>query len=72
MPEPARATLVDDGGVEELAQTYLRTARGDARAALAAVVRDALADLDHEERRLAERIRLISRGYARGAIGGMT
>ena len=70
MPELPRSAHVDDGAVEEIARVYLQAARGDARAALRLAVTEALADLDREHRRLSERIRLVSRGYVRGRLGG--
>ncbi|MDP4022051.1 hypothetical protein Q8W71_05415 [Methylobacterium sp. NEAU 140] len=69
MREPIPALPVDAGAVEEVAQAYLRAARGDAGAALAAVVRDALAEGEAWHRGLDEQLRLISRGYARGRLG---
>ncbi|MDR7036572.1 hypothetical protein J2X36_001313 [Methylobacterium sp. BE186] len=54
--------------VEAIAAAYLAAARGDAEAAMLAIIRDALTDLCEAERRTLRRDRLISRGYVRGAL----
>jgi len=51
--------------VETVVRAYLE-AEGEPLAALRAAVRDALADIEDKERRLAAADRLISRGYVRG------
>lgn len=53
---------------DEIADTYVRAAGGDADAALREVVRDALADLIEAERGTMPRNRLISRGFGRRAL----
>lgn len=56
--------------VEAIATAYLEQAGGDRDEALRQAIADALADLCEAERRTRQAERLISRGYARGRIGG--
>lgn len=56
--------------VEAIATAYLEQAGGDRDEALRQAIADALADLCEAERRTRRAERLISRGYARGRIGG--
>ena len=56
------------GPIEDLAESYLASAGGDARAALRAVIVDALADQAEMERQTRLAMLLVSRGYARGAV----
>ena len=64
--------MVDDVGpasdVERVEAAYLATFSGDSRAALRAVIADALADLCERERRLTEACQVIARGYVRGEL----
>ena len=57
---------------EALVAAYLASAGGDPRAALRAVVADALADLAETERRTRLAMQLVSRGYVRGTSGPMS
>jgi hypothetical protein len=56
--------------VEAIAMAYLEQAGGDGDVALRQAIADALADLCEAERRTRRVERLVSRGYARGRIGG--
>jgi len=58
------------GEAEALAQVYRTAHRGDDQAALVAAIRDALADLDVAEERVAAARRAVSHGFVRGWIGG--
>jgi hypothetical protein len=55
--------------VEAIAFSYVQAAGGDRDRALRLAISDALADLLEAERRTANAVRLISRGYARGEFG---
>lgn len=55
---------------EAVAAAYRRLHRGDDRAALLAVITDALADLDVAEQRAVVQSRQISCGYVRTSIAG--
>jgi hypothetical protein len=55
--------------VEAIASSYIQAAEGDRDRALRLAISDALADLLEAERRTANAVRLISRGYARGNFG---
>ena len=55
---------------EAIAAAYRRLHRGDDRAALLAVITDALADLDTAEWRIEAQARQISCGYVRAASAG--
>ncbi len=56
--------------VETIAEAYVREADGDSERALRAAIADALADLTEWERRTRRAERLVSRGFARGRVGG--
>lgn len=56
--------------VEAIAEAYVREADGDPERALRAAIADALADLTEWERRTRRAERLVSRGFARGRVGG--
>jgi hypothetical protein len=55
---------------DTVAAAYRRLYRGDDRAALLAVIIDALADLDSTEQQIAAQARQVSRGYFRAIIAG--
>ncbi|WP_306461770.1 hypothetical protein [Salinarimonas soli] len=56
--------------VEAIAAAYVQESGGDPEEALRAAIADALADLTEWERRTRRAERLVSRGYARGLVGG--
>ncbi len=56
--------------VDAIAEAYKSEAGGDPDLALRAAIMDALADLTEWERRTRRAERLVSRGFARGRIGG--
>jgi hypothetical protein len=55
---------------DAIAKSYRRLHRGDERAALLAVITDALADLEAAEQQVEAEARLVSRGYVRAVIAG--
>lgn len=61
----ARFRDEDATEVDRIARTYLSSACGDPYRALAAVIVDALADIDAAAAATVEREGLISRGYVR-------
>ena len=56
--------------VEAVAAAYRALDRGDDRAALLAVIADALADLDAARRQIEAQARQISRGYTWATVSG--
>ena len=73
MPAPQVAEAVEPWHLDEaesVALAYHRAAGGDAWAALIAMARDALAEMEHADSIIRDRGRQVSHGYVRGRLDG--